>query len=137
MDAKLLTRDSFRKQTLARHNGICCIPDCNEPSVDAHHILNRNLWTSDGEEGGYFIENGANLCGKHHLDAEQTIISVKELWEYIGVTKFLPNNFNPESEYDCWGNAILSNGLRERGPMADDEGCRKALRAANLEWTLI
>ena len=74
-DEILLTRDEFRTSVFERDGYKCVI--CGEEAVlnengipknlDAHHIIERRLW---GESQGYFIENGATLCTKHHLEAE-------------------------------------------------------------------
>ena len=131
---KLLSRDQFREQTLARNNGLCCVPSCEEKAVDAHHILNRNLFIGEDEFGGYFLENGAQLCNSHHYDAELTLISVDELREYCNVTPAIPELLEAKETYDCWGNQILSGGNRAKGPLFLDEGCQKALKKANLLW---
>ena len=44
----LLTRDQFREGVFKRDNHKCVI--CRAPAVDAHHIIERRLWT----DGGYY-----------------------------------------------------------------------------------
>lgn len=131
----LLTRDSFREQTLARHHGNCCVPACTRPAVDAHHILNRNLFHAVHERGGYFVDNGANLCAQHHLDAEQTLITVTDLRTYCGVTTpVLPEHLSDDTEYDTWGNPVLNVNTRLAGELFHTEGCQAALSAGGVLW---
>jgi hypothetical protein len=74
MEDKLLSREEFKKQVFAKTKGKCCISGCNCDAVDAHHIMDRKLWS----DGGYYLSNGAALCAKHHLDAEQGRITPAE-----------------------------------------------------------
>jgi len=132
--SKLLSRDEFRISTLARNAGVCVVPSCGLESVDAHHILNRNLFTDDSEFGGYFMENGAGLCSTHHLDAERTIITTDSLYEYCGYDRILPMHLDPAYSYDTWGNVVISDYERIAGELFSDEGCQKALSAAGVLW---
>ena len=45
--ATLLTRDEFREGVFARDHNNCVI--CGEPAADAHHIVERRLFS----DGGY------------------------------------------------------------------------------------
>lgn len=60
MDAKLLRRDEFREAVFGRDVGACVV--CGAPGQDAHHLVERRLFTGPGEAGGYFVDNGATLC---------------------------------------------------------------------------
>lgn len=132
---KLLTREQFRTQTLQRFNGVCVVPTCSHQAVDAHHILNRNLFLSPDQEGGYYLENGAGLCASHHLDAERTLISTTDLYTWCEIDNpALPAEFSSAEEYDTWGNLVLSDGNRVRGLLFEDSGCQKSLRAAGMLW---
>lgn len=133
--AKLLTREQFREQVLSRNKGYCVVFGCPEKAVDAHHILNRRLFKGEGEQGGYFYENGAGLCSEHHYEAELTLITVKELYHFSNIwAKQIPAHFNKTYEYDTWGNRILSPHQRLQGELFEDEGCRKALKKAKVLW---
>lgn len=134
---KLLTRDEFRTQVLTRNNGFCCVPACLEKAVDAHHIFNRNLFTETDEVGGYFLNNGAQLCSDHHYAAELTKITVQELWDWCNVKPCYPEQFNPNFQYDCWGNRVLDDGYREPGPLFNDEGFQKILVKAGIRWLFL
>ena len=134
---KLLARDEFRTQTLARNGGVCVVPSCPESAVDAHHILNRNLFTEPEEFGGYFIENGSGLCSRHHLDAERTLIATEDLYSYCGVERVVPAHFDDDYSYDTWGNIVISEHERIAGEMFGDEGCQKALKAAGVLWMFV
>lgn len=130
----LLSRDTFRVQTLNRQKGVCCVPDCELPAVDAHHILNRNLFTDAGEFGGYFYGNGAQLCSGHHYDAELTKIATWDLWKWCEVEPVVPSQFNADLKYDCWGNQIKEDGFRIAGPLFHDDGFQKILKVARISW---
>lgn len=131
----LLTRDQFREQTLARHGGRCCIPECSTLATDAHHILNRNLFHAATERGGYFLDNGANLCGPHHLDAERTLISVEDLRTFCEITDpVLPEHLADDTAYDTWGNPVLDDGARLAGELFSNDGCQAALSAGGVLW---
>lgn len=75
-------RPEFKEKVFARTKGKCCVPGCNCDAVDAHHILDRHLWTN----GGYILSNGAALCGKHHMDAEEGKITPKQCIEYMNIS---------------------------------------------------
>ena len=76
-----MTREEFKKAVFGLTNGKCCVPGCNCDAVDAHHIMNRHLWSN----GGYIITNGAALCAKHHLEAEKGIITPRQCIEYMKI----------------------------------------------------
>ena len=135
-EERLRTRDEFRILTLSRANLRCTVPTCSSVAQDAHHILNRNLFTEDFEEGGYFLTNGAPLCNLHHLNAETTVLSVKTIREWLGITHAtIPAQLDPKKEYDTWGNEIVTVCSRKPGPLFNDSGCQKALKAGNVLWT--
>jgi len=118
----LLTRDDFRNEVFKRDNHTCVF--CNEEAVDAHHIIERRLFS----DGGYYIENGASVCEKHHLDCEMTLISVEDVREACGITKIiLPEHMYEDQQYDKWGNIVLPNGQRLKGELFFDESVQKIL----------
>lgn len=111
----LLTRDDFRKAVFTRDNNKCVI--CKASGQDAHHIIERRLWP----DGGYYLDNGATVCGNCHLKAEQTIISCEELRQAANITHtILPPHLYKDQRYDKWGNPILTNGQRLRGELMND-----------------
>lgn len=121
---KLLTRDEFREAVFARDSHRCVW--CDAPAVDAHHIVERRLWP----DSGYYLDNGASVCGPCHLRAESTEISCDELRERCGIQRVvLPPHLYADAEqpYDKWGNPILPNGQRLRGELFDDESVQKIL----------
>lgn len=125
----LLTREQFKIKTLSRLGGRCCVPDCPNPAVDAHHIVERRLWPDEG----YYLENGAPLCSEHHLQAEHTIISTDDIRAYCGIsTTVLPPQFVEGEKIDKWGNYVLPNGTRYQGEMFHDEQVQKALKAGGM-----
>lgn len=128
-DILMLSRDSFRNEVFKRDNKQCVI--CKEPAVDAHHIMERKLFSN----GGYFIDNGASLCKKHHLEAEATILDIDTIREAAGIKNIiLPEHLYIDVEYDKWGNEILRSGERIKGELYDDESVQKIL-PKNISFT--
>lgn len=129
MDLKLLSRDQFRESVFARdgHKCVFCGKTADqtpEGKLDAHHILERRLWS----DGGYYLENGATVCEEHHLKCEQTVISVEEVRAAAGIHKIVvPDQFYPEQPLDKWGNYVLEDGRRTRGELFYDESVQKVL----------
>ncbi len=91
----LLTRDEFRNAVFRRDGYTCVI--CGAPAQDAHHIIERRLWL----DGGYYIANGASLCGPCHLGAEATTFSCVEIRDSAGILYvILPPHLYGDQEYD-------------------------------------
>jgi hypothetical protein len=119
----LLSRDEFRKTVFERDGNRCVI--CKNPAQDAHHIIERRLF----EDGGYYVNNGASLCGPCHLKAEATEISCEKIREMAGIVEtFLPSHLYKDNIYDKWGNIILSNGNRLKGELFYDESVQKIIK---------
>ena len=77
----LLSREDFKKFGFALKGGKCCIPGCEECAVDAHHIMDRKLWS----DGGYYLSNCAPLCARHHLDAEMGIYTPYQMTKFANI----------------------------------------------------
>jgi hypothetical protein len=119
---KLLTRDEFREAVFKRDGHRCVI--CKEEAQDAHHIIERRLWA----DGGYYVENGASVCGACHILAEQTNISVESIRDAAGITrKLIPDHLYGDIVYDKWGNIVLENGNRLKGELFEDVSVQKIL----------
>ena len=119
---ELRTRDEFREGVFARDKYRCVI--CGAEGKDAHHIMERRLF----DDGGYYLDNGATLCEKHHLEAEQTAVSCEEIRAAAGIaTVVLPDHLYPDERWDKWGNMILKDGRRIRGELFNDESVQKIL----------
>lgn len=126
----LLTRDRFRESVFERDQYKCVC--CGSPAVDAHHIVERRLFT----DGGYYLDNGASVCGVCHLKCEQTLITCDELRDRIGIKRpILPLHFYEDTSYDKWGNILMQNGTRLRGELFDDASVQKALHSVLHEFT--
>lgn len=124
---KLLSRDEFREGVFNRDGHKCIM--CDKKAQDAHHILERRLFVDEG----YYLDNGASLCGEHHLQAEMTTLSAQEIRDKIGIkTIVLPEHLYRDNEYDKWGNIILPNGKRLKGELFHDESVQKILKAGNV-----
>lgn len=122
MNEKLLSRDEFREGVFARDNHKCVL--CGNPAQDAHHILERRLFS----DGGYYLSNGASVCGECHIRCETTEVSVDDVRIAAGITKpTIPEHLYPDTVYDKWGNQILANGQRTRGELFFDESVQKIL----------
>jgi hypothetical protein len=119
----LLTRDAFREAVFARDHHTCVF--CAQPAVDAHHILERKLWP----DGGYYLDNGASVCGEHHIQCEQTVISVEDVRHACRITRVVvPPHLYADQPYDKWGNPVLPNGQRLRGELFFDGSVQKVLQ---------
>ena len=138
----LLTRDEFRTQVFARDGHRCVIcgaklgdqQAADTTKLDAHHIIERRLWT----DGGYYVDNGATLCsfnsaygnpGGCHVNAETTELSVEAVRIAAKIEKIvLPEDMYTDHVYDKWGNIVLDNGKRTKGPLFNDESVQKILK---------
>ena len=139
----LLSRNEFRKSVFKR-DGYKCIVCTQKATYDnkgevdnlqVHHIIERRLFVTISQLGGYFLNNGISLCDKGldgsegcHYKAEQTLISCDELRKLAGIEiVLLPENLYKDEIYDKWGNLILPNGRRTKGPLFHDESVQKVL----------
>lgn len=123
----LLSRDNFREGVFARDKYKCCI--CGEPAKDAHHIIERRLFS----DGGYYLDNGASLCEIHHIKAEETTLECDEIRNACGIEKIiLPEHFYVDQEYDKWGNPILNANQRLKGELFYDESVQKILEQGKV-----
>lgn len=127
MDPMLLGRDAFRDAVFGRDGGSCVV--CGRPGQDVHHLVERRLFTEPGEAGGYFLDNGATLCGACHLEAESTALPVERIRDLAGITRVvLPEHLYDDQPYTKWGDPVLPNGTRMRGELFGDESVQKAIR---------
>ena len=126
---RLLTRDEFRAAVFARDGEACVVCRNSDTPIDAHHIIERRIFP----DGGYYLDNGATVCGEHHLMAEQTTLSCEELRNLCGITRvILPPHLYEDQTYDKWSNLVLPNQQRLRGELFYDESVQKALRAGGV-----
>lgn len=124
---KLLTRTEFREQVFARDNHKCVF--CDKPAVDAHHILERRLWS----DSGYYIDNGCSVCQFHHLQCEMTLISVEDIRITCHIAKpIIPEHLYDDLTYDKWGNVIQPTGQRLKGELFFDESVQKILERGKV-----
>lgn len=116
-----VTREEFKQAVFERDKH--CVT-CHSPGQDVHHILDRHLF----DDGRYYLDNGALLCGDCHLKAEMTLISCETIREAAGISRVvLPPHLESGQRYDKWGNPILSSGRRLRGELFFDEAVQKIL----------
>lgn len=92
-------RTAFRTRVFERDGG-CLVPWCDREPVDAHHIIERSLWSG----GGYFPDNGASVCETHHEYAERNHIPPQAFWMWGDVEPTTPENL-PE-DVDKWGESF-------------------------------
>src|SRR4051812_1785274 len=99
---ELLSRDEFREGVFKRDKHSCVV--CGQPAQDAHHIIERRLWP----DGGYYIANGASVCGECHLRAERNEILPWQFRKMLNLPEILPPQLaaEPEFEYNKWGDPI-------------------------------
>lgn len=120
---KLLSRDIFRGAVFERDRLQCVI--CKEPAVDAHHIIERRLFS----DGGYYLDNGVSLCAQHHIEAETTLLTCNQIREAAKIdTIVIPEHFYSDLTYDKWGNILQPNGTRLKGELFNDESVQKIIR---------
>ena len=123
----LLTRDDFRNTIFDRDKHICV--NCTNPAKDAHHIIERRLFT----DGGYYIQNGAFLCSECHILAEQTVLSCQEIRRKLNIDNFpIPEHFYSDLDYDKWGNIIQPDGSRLKGELFYDSSVQKILKEGGV-----
>jgi hypothetical protein len=123
----LLTRDQFREQVFARDGHTCVF--CDQKAVDSHHIIERRLF----DDHGYYLENGASVCEKHHLECEMTWITVEQVREACGISRIVvPDYFYEDDRFDKWGNCFLPSGLRVKGELFLDPSVQKILRKGGV-----
>jgi hypothetical protein len=102
---------------------------CKNHAVDAHHILERRLWS----DGGYYIDNGASVCAEHHIACEMTIISVEDVRLACNILKpVIPAHLYDDMVYDKWGNPCLPSGQRLKGELFFDESVQKILKQGGV-----
>lgn len=127
MDPKLLTRDKFREGVFLRDKHKCVF--CDKPAKDAHHILERRLWS----DGGYYLENAASVCEEHHIACERTTISVEDVRYAAAITKiWVPDHLYDDHIYDKWGNPVLEDGRRGKGELFFDVSVQKVLKEGGV-----
>lgn len=129
MEPKLLTRDEFREGVFLRDKYQCVI--CKAPHKDAHHIIERRLF----DDGGYYLDNGATLCEKHHIMAEETTLSCEEIRTAAGIKKVvIPDHMYTDNDYtyDKWGNIVMPTGMRLKGELFNDESVQKILKQGGV-----
>lgn len=135
-----LGREQFRERALARFEGLCCL-GLSARATEARHIFDRKLF----EDGGYFERNAAPVRGPCHLLAETTEIGVEAVARAAGASPpILPpcaaghGVLDPADcgRMDKSGNLILAGGALAPGPLAGDDGCRKALALGGKLWSL-
>lgn len=123
----LLTRDQFREQVFERDSHKCVI--CGSPAQDSHHIMERRLFP----DGGYYLDNGASLCGKHHIQAETTELSTDAIREAADILYVvLPPHLYSDEIYTKWGDVVRSDGMRLRGELFFDDSVQKILAQGNV-----
>ena len=109
---------------------------CTQPMCDAHHILDRALFS----DGGYDLSNLAGVCAEHHWQCEITVLSVQEVLDAANIPNRLSlvhHGISDTQLVDKWGNLIFPSGMRTWGPMEQHQGMRKALAAGGfLGWMM-
>jgi hypothetical protein len=127
----LLSRDDFRNGVFERDGHKCVL--CGAPPTAAHHIIERRLFSAPEELSGYFLSNGASVCDPCHIACEETIVSVDQVRHAAGITNIvIPSYFYDDAEYTKWGDVVLPNGTRSKGPLFYDESVQKILKQGGV-----
>jgi hypothetical protein len=126
---KLLSRADFKRLSFELHNYTCVF--CKDKAIDAHHIFDRKLF----KDGGYYLNNVAPVCEKHHMDCEKTIIELDDVWLACNITEpVYPVGFDKSLNYDKWGNIIVNEYSRIPGPLFNDDGVQKIFKEQGNIW---
>ena len=101
-----MSRSGFREACVWRDDGECVVPWCDEPVTadpigpgEVHHIIERRLW----DDGGYFADNGACVCNRHHRRAESNEIPPQAFWDWIGVDEPILPGMVDALDVNKWG----------------------------------
>ena len=130
MKSQLLSRDEFRESVFKRDGYKCVF--CDKRVADAHHIIEKRLW----KDSGYYLNNGASVCEDHHIQCEQTKISIEQIREACKILKpIIPEHLYDDEIYDKWGNIILANGQRLKGELFFDESVQRILKDSLFLFT--
>lgn len=79
------------------------------------------------------MSNVILLCDQHAHQAETTELSVKDLRQAAGITAWtVPATFEHDQEYDRYGNPVLTNGQRMKGPWLANERVRRVLEQGGM-----
>lgn len=121
-----MERLAFREAVLKRDGYACVNCGRNDPpeSLDAHHLIERRLWT----DGGYHVDNGVTVCPICHMQAETTSLTPEALRGMAGITTILlPPHMPRDAIYDKWGNELV-NGQWIPGELFEDESVQKVIK---------
>ena len=92
-----MNRADFRQTVFERDDGQCLVPWCLRNAEDAHHIIERAEW----DDGGYFPNNGASVCHKHHKAAEKNWIPPQAFWKWDNLDPVTPDEM--DHDVNKWG----------------------------------
>lgn len=106
-------RKKFRETVFDRDDNQCVVPWCEQDADDAHHIVERSLWS----DGGYIPNNGVSVCNHHHQYAETNDIPPQAFWLWLGIEDPpLPDSVDTW-QIDKWGDEFETppwEDLRDR-----------------------
>ena len=103
----MMNRENFRNSVYKRDNYTCVVPNCGQQAIDAHHLIERALWSDESEFGGYLPDNGVSVCEKHHKHAEKNFFPPQALRFWAGIeNRILPKGFDPNNWYTKWGDEL-------------------------------
>jgi hypothetical protein len=84
-------------------------------------------------DGGYYEANGATLCEKHHMEAEQTVLTCDAVRRAAKIREIcLPEHLDSNRNYDKWGNQVINDNLRYAGELFYEEPVQKILGSVDL-----
>lgn len=106
-EPELLERRSFREKVFERDENTCIVPWCEASADDAHHIIERKLWS----DGGYYLSNGVSVCNPHHQAAEADLIPPHAFWRWLDVDPLTPSGHG--TAITKWGEELDSPPWQE------------------------
>lgn len=128
MSARLLTTEEFCRAVLER-DGQRCVWCGASADLESHRLLDGRLW----EDGGSYLENGVTLCAAHRREADWTLLSPSDLRAKAGIRPvLLPNQLDPLTLYDKWGNPYLNKATRARGELFFEADVHRILEEAGV-----
>lgn len=121
-----LTRD------IEQRDGARCIICETKVLIAAHLIYDQQLFTA-AHEDGHHRDNAVTLCQDHIRDAMDTILSPEQLKKASFISHPLkPSILTPDQAHDRYGNVMLPDGSRLKGPLMDSPEVTDRLASAGM-----
>lgn len=117
---------------IAQRDGGRCIICETKILIAAHFIYDQQLFTS-AFENGFHRDNAVTLCQDHINDALDTTLSTEQLKKASFISHPLhPSILSLDENHDRYGNVILRDGARLKGPLMDSPEVTDRLARAGM-----